>query len=237
MSADPTTAIPFYQALLGWQVEAFPVPNEEAMYHMFSVEGINMGGFMADPSPNRPSAWVSYVNTPDVAASMQKNEALGGKTLIPAFQIETVGQIGLCADPMGAPFWAATWDTPYVPQRPVYGCIMWHEYQGKNAVEALAYYQEMFGWTTGQTMDVPGGVYHIFQIAGQDAGGFFQSEEALPFPNNWLPYVYVQDLDGLQQKTEELGGLVAVPPTAIPGGGKFMVILDPQQAMLGLLTD
>jgi predicted enzyme related to lactoylglutathione lyase len=54
-------------------------------------------------------------------------------------------------------------------------------------------------------------------------------------PHAWLPYVQVASADKTADKVTKLGGNVIVPPTDIPGVGRFAVFLDNQGAALGIL--
>ncbi len=55
-------------------------------------------------------------------------------------------------------------------------------------------------------------------------------------PSHWMPYVAVEDVDGAARRVWELGGKVCVPPTDIPGVGRFCLINDPTGATLSLIT-
>ena len=67
------------------------------------------------------------------------------------------------------------------------------------------------------------------------AGGMMAlTPEMGPVPPNWLPYFGVADADATVAKAILAGGKVLVPPTNIPGGGRFAVLHDPQGATFGI---
>ncbi|MCR5879018.1 VOC family protein [Phenylobacterium sp. J367] len=55
-------------------------------------------------------------------------------------------------------------------------------------------------------------------------------------PPNWTSYVAVDDVDAAAAKATTLGGEVQVPPTDIPGIGRFAVIADPTGAVIAIMT-
>ena len=55
-------------------------------------------------------------------------------------------------------------------------------------------------------------------------------------PTMWLPYVHVADCDSSVAKAKKLGASeVVVPPTDIPGVGRFAIVIDPQGAPIAML--
>ena len=53
-------------------------------------------------------------------------------------------------------------------------------------------------------------------------------------PPNWMPYIEAGNVDDAARKVTSLGGTVVVPPSDIPGTGRFAVVRDPQGATFGL---
>ncbi|MCZ6736184.1 MAG: VOC family protein, partial [Planctomycetota bacterium] len=51
---------------------------------------------------------------------------------------------------------------------------------------------------------------------------------------HWLSYIAVEDVDSATKKAEQLGAKTDVPPTDIPGTGRFSVITDPTGALIAL---
>jgi predicted enzyme related to lactoylglutathione lyase len=84
-------------------------------------------------------------------------------------------------------------------------------------------------------MDMGGtGKYWIFSHGGKDRAGMMKMPAKAMAPPNWLPYVAVENVDATAARTPELGGRVYVPPTDIPGIGRFAVTADPTGAALAV---
>jgi predicted enzyme related to lactoylglutathione lyase len=55
-------------------------------------------------------------------------------------------------------------------------------------------------------------------------------------PTHWLPYFAVTSVDTTAQTAASLGATTYVPPTDIPGTGRFAVFADPQGATFAIIT-
>jgi hypothetical protein len=60
--------------------------------------------------------------------------------------------------------------------------------------------------------------------------------EAAEAPPCWGVYITVADVDRTAAWVAELGGKIAVPPTDIPGVGRFCLFQDPQGAYISVIT-
>ena len=68
------------------------------------------------------------------------------------------------------------------------------------------------------------------------AGIMGQPLGAPPMPPAWGTYVTVDNVDESCKRAADLGGKLIVPPSDVPGVGRFAVIQDPQGALLNLMT-
>ena len=111
------------------------------------------------------------------------------------------------------------------------GRFVWHDLMTTDAVKAQQFYCSMFDW---QIQEVPmqGFTYRMIMAGPGPIGGIVE-EKNLPMPH-WMPYVAVGDVDQAAAKVQQLEGSVCVPPTDIPGTGRFAVVGDPQGAYLSL---
>jgi hypothetical protein len=55
-------------------------------------------------------------------------------------------------------------------------------------------------------------------------------------PSHFMTYVAVTDCDTTAARITELGGNVCIPPTDIPGMGRFAVIHDPLGATFSIFA-
>ncbi len=53
-------------------------------------------------------------------------------------------------------------------------------------------------------------------------------------PDNWLPYILVDDVKASTGKAKSLGAAIAKDVTEVPGMGWFSVVIDPTGAAFGL---
>ncbi len=54
-------------------------------------------------------------------------------------------------------------------------------------------------------------------------------------PPHWLVYFAVADCDASVERARTLGANVKVPPSDIPGVGRFAVLEDPQAAAFAII--
>jgi predicted enzyme related to lactoylglutathione lyase len=99
---------------------------------------------------------------------------------------------------------------------------------------ATAFYGEVVGWSVREQDMGPMGTYHIFSSGGADRAGLMARPSDAPHGPMWTHYVMVPDLNAAFERAGELGGMQFVPPTPIPGHGRFALIADPQGAVIGL---
>jgi len=119
---------------------------------------------------------------------------------------------------------------------PANGAFCWNELTTNDADAAIRFYTELLGWRM-KASDFGGMIYNEIIIDGQAAGGIYQmGPEFGGRPPHWMAYVAVADVDERARRAAELGGSVCVPPTDIPGVGRFCVINDPTGATISLIT-
>lgn len=116
------------------------------------------------------------------------------------------------------------------------GAFSWNELLTTDVAAARKFYGQLLGW---QFKDMPMGetTYTVVSAGGTDIGGIMHTPPAAKgMPPTWGAYVTVDNVDARATQAKKLGGEVLVPPTDIPGVGRFAVIQDPQGAMLSLIT-
>ncbi|NJL01373.1 MAG: VOC family protein [Spirulinaceae cyanobacterium SM2_1_0] len=102
LTTDPEAAQQFYGELFGWTLK--PSDIADMPYTTIEVDGQGIGGIASLPpnAPNMPPAWGAYVTVTDVDETLQKAQALGGKVLMPAMDIPSMGRFALIQDLQGA---------------------------------------------------------------------------------------------------------------------------------------
>ena len=101
-TTDPAAAAAFYGGLFGWSVKEMGA--ELGGYRVVSVGDQGVAGIMgmSPGAPPMPPHWGCYVTVTDVDAALVKCVELGGKTLVPAMDVPTVGRMAVIQDPQGA---------------------------------------------------------------------------------------------------------------------------------------
>lgn len=102
LTTDNTEAAKgFYAELFGWRYDELPM-DIGGVYSMFQpAAGGPGGGIMAKPMPEVPTAWMPYVLTEDLEASVKRAEELGGAVRVPPTPVTEHGAFAVIADPSG----------------------------------------------------------------------------------------------------------------------------------------
>lgn len=104
------------------------------------------------------------------------------------------------------------------------------ELQTRDVEKSKKFYAGMFDW---KLEDIPGMDYTMVNVGGGTGGGMMKNP--VPgIPDNWLPYIQVDDVAASTKKAQSLGATIATDVTEIPDMGWFSVILDTTNAAFGL---
>ena len=116
------------------------------------------------------------------------------------------------------------------------GAFSWNELMTTDVKGAKAFYSALLGWTM-QDISPVGMDYTMVKLGDQEIAGIMgMPDKAAAMVPAWGGYVTVSNVDALLPRVEQLGGKICVPPQDIPDIGRFAVILDPQGAMLSLIS-
>ncbi len=101
LTTDLDGAKSFYSQMFNWNFEDI---NNEMPYTLAKVDGKESAGMMTMPpeAAGMPPMWGGYVTVDDVEASAKLAEELGGKILVEARDIPSVGRFCVISDPQGA---------------------------------------------------------------------------------------------------------------------------------------
>jgi len=203
---------------------------------------VPVGGAMAITDDMKaagvPPHWMLYVGVDKLEDATAHVETLGGGTLSPVIDVPGVGRMRTMKDPQGAPF--SIYEPTSPPQQaealPELGDTSWHELYTTDAAAALAFYHDLFGWNSTETMDMgPMGKYHMFGRALGSMGGMMTKvDDMVQMPNVWLLYFRVPDVHAAAERVKAHGGQVLHGPMEVPGGDFIAQCLDPQGAAFAL---
>jgi uncharacterized protein len=233
---DPAAARDFYSKLFGWKIEE---PRSDAGGYMLAKHaGKDVAGLGPVQDPNGPSAWMIYIGTRDADAAAKKVEAAGGKVIAPPFDVFDQGRMAVFQDPSGA--FISVWQPNKMFGAETMGkdgSYGWAELNSRGVDKAIAFYKNVFGWTTKVSpMGEGQPPYNEFQLEGQSVAGGMEMNTMVPqeVPSYWMVYFTVADVDKAHKKALDLGAQEMVPPQEFPGG-RFSILSDPQGAAFGLL--
>lgn len=113
-----------------------------------------------------------------------------------------------------------------------HGEFIWYELLTSDVEKASAFYGAVLGWRFRSAEGTVRG-YHLFGTDEADVGGIMTLPTPAPAGAKpaWLGYVGVNDVDATAASVIAGGGTQHVPPTDIPGVGRFAMLADPQGAL------
>jgi hypothetical protein len=233
----------FYGEIFNWR---FDKSDNGPYVHITAGDEMIGGMRQMDANEPYPTNWLGYIVVDDVAATVSKISGAGGKVYMPTTDMPNVGTFAITADPTGAVF--APWKSARVGEdvertgMPKPFTFSWDELVTSDPAAAGPFYASVFGWSL-RPVDMGGGMtYTLLDRPGvknakgdpMSAGGMMKSPPGVPY-SFWLPYVSVEDTDKLCERASSLGAKVTVPPTDIPGVGRFACWLDPLQASIAII--
>ena len=116
-----------------------------------------------------------------------------------------------------------------------HGRVVWRELLTGDVARAKGFYGELFGWTFQDFPMGPGEPpYPIAMLEGEGIAGLTAKPDPR-MPSFWASYVSVPDVDAAARAAAARGGAVAFGPADVPEVGRIAMIMDFDQAALGLL--
>lgn len=122
-------------------------------------------------------------------------------------------------------------------ERPKTGRVVWHDLMTTDPRASLAFYTELLGWRTKEEDMGAAGPYTMFFAGEKGVGGLTPLDKSQGMPSHWIAHITVDDVDAAAARVPDLGGKVTVPPTDIPGIGRFAFAMDGQGALTSLFKD
>ncbi|MCK4413850.1 MAG: VOC family protein [Candidatus Eisenbacteria sp.] len=237
MTKDVKVAQDFYTQLFGWTFKHEKIA--EIDYHMAFVGEEAVAGMMQlQPGQGEHSAWLNYVTVDDVDQRTTRATELGGRKILDAMDIPNIGRFSIISDPAGAcisPF-RGTEPSQHPQEKPGAGTFCWYELMTRDPEQAKQFYPEIFGWEL-EKYDAPGRPYWMFSAGEKAVAGIEEIPAGADFPEHWLSYVAVADVDATAKRAAELGGQVYKEPTDIPNIGRFAVLADPTGGVIALFKE
>ncbi len=229
----------FYSELFGWEAQE---PSEEfGGYFMFTRNGVptaggmgSMGDMAADDS------WKIYLDTDDIAKTLQAAESEGAQIVSPAMAVADLGTQAVLIDPTGAQL--GTWQAGTFPGFTVlgeHGAPSWFELFTRDHAGAVDFYRSVFHWETQSVSDSDEFRYAVMKDPGTEGelAGIMDASAFLPegTGSQWSVYWEVDDIDASVAKVLALGGSVVDDAQDTPYG-RMATVADPAGAVFKLRT-
>jgi predicted enzyme related to lactoylglutathione lyase len=245
MTPDAEGAKAFYDAVVGWDIGE-PVAEFEGYRMIGRSDGGMAGGVLQITDEMREHGahpiWLGYIAVDDVDATVAEIEKRGGKALMPAQDIGSVGRIAMVADPQGVPFYVmkpippegregeeSDVFSPTEEQR-----VGWNELTTPDPVAARQFYGELFGWTSDDFMPMGEmGEYRFLAHASQTLGAVCGVQPG--GSKGWRYYFRVPSIGRAVEAVTSGGGSVSMGPHEVPGGDQIVIGQDPQGAEFALV--
>ncbi|MBT0769727.1 VOC family protein [Kineosporia sp. J2-2] len=242
---DAEEAKAFYGPLLGWSFER---STSEHSLVVATVDGVEAAGIseihedvLRSPSEElgRPTGWLTYFATGNLAAAVEAVQANDGQVLLPPRPAGTRGHRAVACDPTGAPFglWQAG-DAIGAAHTREAGAFVWCDLRSSEPARARAFYGRVFGLTHEplppeaggdgdyQTISLPGDPWPLGGI-----GPMMGETDASPY---WLVYFQVRDLAHAQEFVESTGGRIERRAFDTPFG-RMAAVRDPRGSRFWLM--
>lgn len=238
-TTDTAGAKKFYGELFGWGGPDIPA-GPDMHYTLFQLGGkdvAGMGGLMPEQlAQGVPPHWMAYVASADVEKTMAAAQQLGAAPILPPMDVMEVGRMAMLRDPEGAI--VALWQPKQhhgVGRRDEPNSLCWVELAVRNTDVAGAFYTKLFGWAP-ETSQMESGPYTMFKAGETMVGGMWTIPPNMPqIPPHWMVYFNVAACDDTVKKALAMGAEALVPPSDIPGIGRFATLKDPQGAVFSVI--
>jgi uncharacterized protein len=220
-AADTQPLVRFYGELFGWRLEA--ISEGYTLVDTRGGRGVN-GGIGRS---NTGEPWATfYVAVDDLQATLDRAEALGGRTVVPVMELPGMA-FAMFDDPdgllVGLMRAGATADAVTRPPSDGDGAAVdWFEVLGADAGRSQAFYAELFGW------EVPRSPYGL--VTAGIGGGIGAGGEG-----RWATvYASVADVEAALARAESLGGTRVYGPNPVDDHTDSGAFRDPAGNLVGL---
>ena len=119
---------------------------------------------------------------------------------------------------------------------PLNGKFVWHDLITNDVAAVKSFYGTLFGWSFEDTEHPNGGDYVLISKDEVWIGGIVYMEDPSDADySRWLGYMSVPDVDRAVKQATSAGGSVALGPLNLGEVGRAAAIMDPQQAVVGII--
>ncbi len=246
MTGNADAAAAFYGSVVGWSFSPDDPASPVDYRHITRSDGGGQGGVLqltaAMQAVGAFPAWVPYLHTTDIAASVAAILADGGRALGPRMDIAE-GSFAMLTDPFGTPFYLMKPNPP--ADRPDAGSdvfarakpqhVRWNELASPDFAGAKAFYAKHFGFAFNTSMPMGSMGDYCFINQGDLTLGAIMQRQHADQPPLWTLYFGVPEITVAAAAVTAGGGIIMVGPHEVPGGEYNVIARDPQGAVFGLV--
>ena len=118
-----------------------------------------------------------------------------------------------------------------------HGSFYWNERMTRDVEQAKRFYGSTIGWTF-DAMPMPDGTYWVAKMDDEPVAGIFPmtGPDFDGVPENWLPYLAVDDVDAVLKAAKAAGAKVMREPFDVPTVGRIAIIQAPGGATIAWIT-
>jgi predicted enzyme related to lactoylglutathione lyase len=118
-----------------------------------------------------------------------------------------------------------------------HGSFYWNELMARDVEQAKNFYGSTIGWTF-DAMSMPDGTYWVAKMDDEPVAGIFSmiGPDFDGVPENWLPYLAVDDVDAVLQAAKAAGAKVMREPFDVPTVGRVAIVQAPGGATIAWIT-
>jgi predicted enzyme related to lactoylglutathione lyase len=221
----------FYAKVFGWHLQ----PMSSELTGVMTPAGPTVA--LRASIPVGFPGIVPYIGVSDLDATLARVVTAGGTVEKAAWKVPMVGTLARFKDAAGTiygltdamvPVAMPRIEMPFGPNpRPPAGAICSLEMYAADGAVAAAFFGELFGWSSLETMP------HFMAFdPGAGIGGVFQSHTpAVPA----VAYIYANDVAATLAEIDAAGGTRMGEPMRMPGMGCFGYFKDPSDTAMGLI--
>ncbi|HOT81322.1 MAG TPA: VOC family protein [Microthrixaceae bacterium] len=119
-----------------------------------------------------------------------------------------------------------------IRQQPAAGVPIWIDLMTSDRDASVAFYTELFGWTSDEPNPDFGG-YSNFRLHGEEVAGLMTAEPGAP-SDMWSVYLATPDAPATLEAARNAGASVMVDAMAVGDLGTMAVVVDPGGAVIGM---
>lgn len=119
-----------------------------------------------------------------------------------------------------------------------HGAFHWNELMTHDPHRARTFYEDTIGWRFEPMPMADGMTYWVANTGDGPVAGIFEMKgpEFQNVPENWMPYLAVDDVDKRLEKAVAAGAIALREPFDVPSVGRLTILKQPGGGVVGWMT-